>query len=34
VRSFDELVTEATSADVTGWGFDWLQGRATEERPP
>lgn len=34
VRSFDELVEEAAAADVTGWGFDWLHGRATEERPP
>ncbi len=34
MRAFDELVTEAQSADVTGWGFDWLDGRATEERPP
>lgn len=34
MRSFDELVAEAESADVTGWGFDWLFGRATEERPP
>jgi hypothetical protein len=34
VRSFDELVGEAAAADVTGWGFDWLNGRATEERPP
>jgi hypothetical protein len=34
VRSFDELVTEAASADVTGWGFGWLDGRASEERPP
>jgi hypothetical protein len=34
VRSFDELVAEATAADVTGWRFDWLRGRATEERPP
>ena len=25
---------EAAAADVTGWGFDWLNGRATEERPP
>lgn len=33
MRSFDELVAEATTADVTGWGFDWLDGRATEERP-
>lgn len=34
MRSFDELVAEATAADVTGWGFYWLSGRATEERPP
>ena len=34
MRSFDELVAEAAAADVTGWGFDWLNGRATEERPP
>ena len=24
----------AAVADVTGWGFDALEGRATEERPP
>lgn len=34
VRPFDELVAEAATADVSGWGFDWLNGRATEERPP
>src|SRR3954453_209044 len=34
MRSFDHLVSEAASADVTGWGFGWLDGRATEERPP
>jgi hypothetical protein len=34
VRPFDELVADAAAADVTGWGFDWLKGRATEERPP
>ncbi|HET9060211.1 MAG TPA: hypothetical protein VFN61_09845 [Acidimicrobiales bacterium] len=34
VRSFDELVSEAAAADITGWGFDWLSGRATEQRPP
>lgn len=34
MRSFNELVTEAEAADVAGWGFDWLDGRATEERPP
>lgn len=34
MRSFDDLVGEAVAADVTGWGFDWLDGRATEVRPP
>lgn len=34
MRTFDELVTEAEGADVTGWGFGWLTGRASEERPP
>ena len=34
MQSFDELVSEAESADVTGWDFHWLDGRATEERPP
>ncbi|WP_216841178.1 methyltransferase domain-containing protein [Acidobacterium sp. S8] len=34
MRSFDDLVAEAETADVAGWGFGWLAGRATEERPP
>lgn len=34
MRSFDDLVSEAAAADVRGWGFGWLDGRATEERPP
>ncbi|MBD8059063.1 class I SAM-dependent methyltransferase [Cellulomonas sp. JH27-2] len=34
MRSFDELVAEGDAADVSGWGFGWLDGRATEERPP
>lgn len=34
MRTYDDLVAEAEAADVTGWGFDWLDGRATEERPP
>ncbi|CEH07057.1 class I SAM-dependent methyltransferase [Propionibacterium freudenreichii] len=34
MRPFDELVAEAQSADINGWGFDFLDGRATEERPP
>ncbi|MDG4801188.1 class I SAM-dependent methyltransferase [Micromonospora sp. WMMD980] len=33
-RGFDELVAEAEAAPVDGWGFSWLAGRATEERPP
>ncbi|HIV59147.1 MAG TPA: class I SAM-dependent methyltransferase [Candidatus Stackebrandtia faecavium] len=34
MKPFEELVAEAESADVDGWGFGWLDGRATEERPP
>jgi SAM-dependent methyltransferase len=34
MRGFDDLVAEAASVDVTGWDFSWLDGRATEERPP
>ena len=34
MRSFAELVAEAATADVDGWDFSWLAGRATEERPP
>lgn len=30
---FDDLVNEAAAADVDGWDFSWLNGRATEERP-
>ncbi|MFW6598493.1 class I SAM-dependent methyltransferase [Propionibacteriaceae bacterium Y2011] len=33
-RSFEELVAEGEASDVTGWDFSWLDGRATEERPP
>lgn len=33
-RSFDDLVGEATNAPIAGWDFSWLEGRATEERPP
>ncbi|MEH0843838.1 class I SAM-dependent methyltransferase [Micromonospora sp. CPCC 205711] len=33
-RAFTELVAEAAAAPVDGWGFSWLDGRATEERPP
>ena len=34
MRTFDELIDEAASVDVSGWDFSWLDGRATEERPP
>jgi hypothetical protein len=34
VRAFHELVDEPASVDVSGWSFDWLDGRATEQRPP
>lgn len=34
MRDFEQLVAEAELADVSGWGFSWLEGRATEERPP
>ncbi|MGH1564256.1 class I SAM-dependent methyltransferase [Mumia sp. DW29H23] len=33
MRSYDALVAEAVDADVSGWDFSWLDGRATEERP-
>jgi SAM-dependent methyltransferase len=33
VDEFEVLVAEADAADVSGWGFGWLSGRATEERP-
>ena len=34
VRAFGDLVDEAAAVDVSGWDFGWLNGRATEERPP
>ncbi|MFC4912419.1 methyltransferase domain-containing protein [Actinomadura gamaensis] len=33
MRSFEELVEEASTVPVEGWDFSWLDGRATEERP-
>jgi hypothetical protein len=33
VRTFEDLVDEAATVDA-GWDFGWLDGRATEERPP
>ncbi len=32
--SFEDLIAEGAAAPVEGWAFDWLAGRATEERPP
>jgi SAM-dependent methyltransferase len=34
MTSFDTLVAEAADASVDGWDFGWLDGRASEERPP
>ena len=34
MRRARELIDQAAAADVSGWGFEWLDGRATEERPP
>ncbi|MEU7918142.1 class I SAM-dependent methyltransferase [Micromonospora zamorensis] len=34
LRNAEELIAEAAAAPIDGWGFDWLAGRATEERPP
>src|SRR5205823_14546856 len=31
--TFEELVDEGRAAPVEGWGFEWFDGRATEERP-
>lgn len=31
---FEELVALGEQVDVSGWDFSWLDGRATEERPP
>ncbi|NMK47217.1 class I SAM-dependent methyltransferase [Achromobacter sp. Bel] len=33
MKPFEALVAEAKAADVSGWGFDWLSRRASEERP-
>ncbi|WP_223812965.1 hypothetical protein [Pantoea sp. Bo_10] len=32
MKYFDELLMEAMETDTEGWGFDWLDGKATEER--
>jgi SAM-dependent methyltransferase len=31
--SFERLVAEAEEAEISGWDFSWLAGRAYEERP-
>ncbi len=31
--SFEKLLDIGSSADISGWDFSWLNGRATEERP-
>lgn len=33
-EEFEALVALGASADVSGWDFSWLDGRATEQRPP
>jgi SAM-dependent methyltransferase len=33
-RAFEDLIAEAEAAPMEGWDFSWLDGRATEERPP
>lgn len=32
-QTFETLIEEGASADVAGWDFSWLDGRASEERP-
>src|ERR1017187_9685547 len=32
--TFEELLAEGSAVPVAGWDFSWLEGRATEERPP
>lgn len=34
MSDFDKLIALGSAADVTGWDFDWVADRATEERPP
>jgi SAM-dependent methyltransferase len=33
LKTFEQLVAEGEAAPVEGWDFEWLEGRATEERP-
>lgn len=32
-ETFDALIEAGATADVSGWDFSWLEGRATEQRP-
>lgn len=34
MNTAEQLIADAARADVDGWGFDHLAGRATEDRPP
>jgi SAM-dependent methyltransferase len=34
MRTFEGLLAEAEAVPMEGWDFSWLDGRATEERPP
>src|SRR5262245_34130603 len=34
MSSFEALIAEADAVSVDGWDFSWLDGRASEERPP
>ncbi|MDZ8201243.1 class I SAM-dependent methyltransferase [Microbacterium sp. SSW1-59] len=33
-ETFESLLKTGSSADVSGWDFSWLDGRASEQRPP
>ncbi|MEI2777974.1 MAG: SAM-dependent methyltransferase [Tetrasphaera sp.] len=33
MATFAQLLAEGENADISGWDFSWLTGRATEERP-
>ncbi len=33
-ENFDTLIALGDAADITGWDFSWLDGHATEARPP
>lgn len=33
MREYADLITEASTVDVSGWDFSWFTGRASEARP-